>query len=199
MPELDNICGFYMFGSYLWNSQDKDSDLDYIIVIKEGNNYEQINENNKDFHIFSKDFYKEEVQRCNEMALSAFIQQEPFIKCNIDTEFKDLDLSVLRNSFSSKASNSYVKAKKKYQQQDIKLGYKSMYHSIRILILGKEIAKSIKKNKNLVNAVYSYPLGPIKKLFLNEDWDEINSITKPIFNRYASEFREVAPKPPKKG
>ena len=66
-----------------------------------------------------------------------------------------------------------------------------MFHSIRLLDMGYEIAKNggVKYPEFLGKKFYY-----IRNVFECKDWVEINSIMKTIFNACATKFKKVAPK-----
>jgi len=109
-----------------------------------------------------------------------------------------LDLKKLRHSISSSSSNSWVKTKKKLYQGDNSIAYKSLFHSLRILDFGIQIAK-YNKIKNFETS-QSDTLNKIQFLELLDDikklktWGKINNHYKKIYNTLRSEFKILAPK-----
>ena len=208
------ILGVYIYGSRLWNNDNENSDLDYCIIILDNsslwknietnNQYFQIESDDIDFHIMSETYYKDLVQKCDEMALSLYFQDNPLLKYHYSTE---LNLQNLRISFSTKSNNSYVKSKKKLTVEDntnknLKLAYKSMFHSLRILSFGIDIANFIIKNSKIYlnqsskySSFYnSMDIETIKFDFENNSWENLHKIYKPIFNELSSTFKKLAPK-----
>lgn len=105
--------------------------------------------------------------------------------------FPKIDLQTLRSSVSKKASNSWVKAKKKLtvdQDYDHRIGTKSAWHSLRIIQYGIQLASegSI-SNMCVANGIY-------QEVLECKDWDEVERKFKPMFNHLSTEFRKVAPK-----
>ena len=79
-------------------------------------------------------------------ALECIFLPDNMIKNQItDHKFKfELNLQQLRKSISEKASHSWVKAKKKFEvesDRNIYIGKKSLFHSIRIIDFGIQIAR----------------------------------------------------------
>lgn len=122
----------------------------------------------------------------------------------MDSIFKDklakstfeLNLSTLRSSISKKASNSYVKAKKKLiveADMDLECSVKSLFHSLRILQFGTQLATTGKiQNFAESNDFYVKIIKNYQESHLN--WDEIHKTMKPIYNELSSTFKESAPK-----
>lgn len=116
----------------------------------------------------------------------------------IDKYYKyfTLDKWQLRKSFGGVANNSWSKAHKKMTVEkdfDMKCGVKSLFHSIRLQIFAREIAKN----------GLSFKLDCCKDLWheIKEDWcncfawDEFKEKYKPIYNKAHSDMVEVCPKP----
>src|SRR5690606_20681238 len=109
--------------------------------------------------------------------------KDPYLK------YFKLDKSKLRRSISGTSSNSFVKCKKKLRQGDYYIGKKSLFHSLRILGFGIQIALTGK----IVNySAYNHYLDMIMDKNTN-DWSEYQKVFKPIFNHKKSEFRRLAP------
>lgn len=104
----------------------------------------------------------------------------------------NLDKSLLRSSLSAKASNSFVKAKKKIEvAKEFYIGKKSLFHSLRILTFGIEIAKvgridSFSAANHYYAEIMSMPDEP--------DWSPYKIRFQPVYNELCTEFRKVAPK-----
>jgi len=196
----NEILGLYIYGSRLWGTADEQSDLDYCVIVYDNSpiiayqNYIQKESEDVDLHIMSESYYKDLVQNCDDMALSMYFQEYPLIKYDYLT---DINLVNLRKSFSSKANNSYVKAKKKLADGEIRIAYKSLYHSIRILSFGRKIADATLNNEKIYDMTsFGENIEWFKQCFEVEKmpWEEIHKIFKPIYNSYATEFKKLAPK-----
>jgi len=186
IASIPGVDGAFVFGSYLYGNDDEQSDRDFCIVTELVDEYEQL-ESCNDFHIMTLEYYKKLLKEHNDMALAMYFQRGSLKNFNVDF---DLDLPTLRKFFSTKANNSFVKAKKKFLQGDIRLAYKSMYHSLRLLKWGIHIATD-----NGYKYDYLINYNKIKDDFLKaEDWETLKDIYNPQFNNYATKFRLVAPK-----
>ena len=198
----EDIKGLYIFGSRLWETDNEESDLDYAVVLSDTasvwkfyeKQYFQRESEDIDLHIMSESYYKNLIRECDEFGLSLFAQENPLIKYETNIEYKDLSLQNLRKSFSTKSNNSYVKAKKKLQDGELKIAYKSMYHSIRILEFGVSVALNITGNETKV--FDAGDIDWIKELFEEnfDNWEVIHKTMKPVFNAFASDFKKLAPK-----
>ena len=193
----DEIKGIYIYGSRLFGSINDNSDLDYCVVVKDNDLYKdywQVETPDLDLHILTETEYQKKLNECDDMAMSMYFQRYPIMK--YDVNFK-VDLPTLRKSISSKANNSFVKFKKKLLVEadyDVRASIKSLFHSIRLLDFGTHIA-----HPNLCafdQDCHGENIEWIEKVFkdTNNNWEEIHKIFKPLFNEYATGFKQVAPK-----
>ena len=86
-----------------------------------------------------------------------------------------------------------MKAKKKIsiEEEDSKIGMKSLYHSFRILAFGIQIAKyGIIKNYITPPYIRDTDIENIR----NPKWEYWNEKLKPKHNSMMTEFRKLAPK-----
>lgn len=86
--------------------------------------------------------------------------------------------------FSRTASNSFVKCKKKLAQGDTYIGLKSMFHSIRILDFGIQLATTNSIKFDSCNEIY-YNLMEL------HNWQDVKQYAKPIYNQKHTEFKKV--------
>ena len=107
-----------------------------------------------------------------------------------------IDKPKLRESISAKASNSYVKAKKKLivqEDYDLLCSIKSLWHSLRILDFGTQLAESGKiEDYESCNWLFSDIIEQYTETECS--WEKIDEIYKPVYNEMASSFRSVCPK-----
>lgn len=189
-----NIVGIYQFGSHLYKTNTDVSDFDYIIVVDDiEGGYKQYESPEIDLHIYSKEYYLDALKNHKIEALEMFFQ-EPLLKVEVDFE---LDKWKLRKEISSICNNSWVKCKKKLQDDEKYIAIKSLYHHFRILDLGIQIAKSQgDKNKvDLTKTRYFYE--DIKNTAINSDyeWEVLDKKYRSISKMMQSEFRELCHKP----
>ncbi len=186
----NNIICCYLYGSRVYGTNNEESDYDFIAVIKDKEVQSSLSEHG-DITYYTEGEFKELIEKHEISILECLSLNEEFvIKNEMDFEF-NLDKQVLRNSISSKASNSWVKCKKKFLvEEDYSpyIGKKSAFHSLRILDFGKQIADNGKiTNFSSVNELLVDIMG------LNS-WEEIESKYKQIYNGMSSEFKKSAPK-----
>lgn len=185
----ENVLNIYNYGSRVYKTNSEKSDYDYIIVVKKVN-YSQLNDNNINISFYSVDNFNDKLINHDIDALECFYLKD-VVKESIKFDFK-LDLRKLRKSISSKASNSYVKAKKKLTlEKDYNeyIGKKSLFHSLRILSFGIQISKFNNiEDYSSMNYLYNDIVNSL------DDWNTLNSKYKKIYNSLSTEFRLLAPK-----
>jgi len=193
LPDLDFPCSVNLipFGSRVYGTAREDSDEDYICVLYGPRPIgfpKQASVKDADYHIFGTFEFQAALDQMEIHALEAYFH--PLRRLKRYYEF-NLDLPKLRKEISGKASNSWVKAKKKIdKEKDYMIGWKSLFHSFRILEFGIQIATK--------GEIYDFSCS-------NEIWNEILSMNskkwKELDNRFrkrhkalSTEFRKVAPK-----
>ena len=103
-----------------------------------------------------------------------------------------INVALLRESLSRKASNSWVKSKKKLQPLSPdyapKIGKKSAWHALRIIMYGIQLA-TVGKIENIVcaNGIY-------QSIMQCGEWADIDLQFRQTYNSLSTEFRKVAPK-----
>lgn len=188
----DKLKGLYYYGSINYGTNQENSDYDFVAIVDMNNNdYLQYETPDVDIHIISINHYKTLLKQHDIMALETFFNPTPIIPYS--TEF-ELDLKTLRHKISAIVSNSWVKAKKKVNLlgEDDYIGYKSLFHSIRILDFAVQLAETGKINdfqkmKPIWNEINFL-------VYAGKSIDEIMAHFKPNHNAMASKFRALAPK-----
>lgn len=176
--------GFFIFGSWVYGTQNSSSDIDLVVIEDELNG--QTSNEKYDIQFVSEDEFLNQVKKCDIRALEGVFGPYSLFKNKID--FK-IDWNLLRSSISQKSSHSFVKAKKKIElDKNLKTGQKSLFHAIRILEFGKQMAI----NKCINN--FSSSNQHLKNILSYHNWEELNKVYKPIYNQLHSEFKTLCPK-----
>jgi len=189
-----NVLNIYQYGSLAYNCKGKNSDNDYIVVVSDNSVHpEQLKIDNNDYSFYSEFMFREMIQRHEISALEClFLDPQFIVKETVKFEFT-LDLNQLRESISQKSSNSFVKAKKKLivkKDYDPYVGKKSLFHSLRIILFGIQIAQWGKiTNYEAANIYYD----DIVKSEIVE-WEYFKNKYQPIYNNLKTEFRKLAEK-----
>jgi predicted nucleotidyltransferase len=175
----------YTYGSVVYKCTTNTSDIDFIVVVesKDDNLYYSVNNSEGDYTVYSEQMFIKKIREHRISALECIFQAE-------DDQFLDyfhVVPELLRREISAVSSNSFVKCKKKLAIGEDYIGKKSMFHSLRILMFGIQIAKYGK----IVDFTEANHLLPI--IMDMKDWNEIKEYCQPIFNSLKSEFKTLAP------
>lgn len=185
-----NVLAIYNYGSIVYGSNNEQSDKDYIIIVKNKEfNIEEYN--GIDINIYEEQEFKKLLEDNEITAIECYSLTDNFkIKESITLSY-EVNLEKLRSAISAKASNSWVKAKKKLtieEDYNYNVGIKSAWHSLRILDFGKQVAL----NGRIVD--FSSVNNILIELKECKTWDDINSKYKLLYNNKSSEFKLLAPK-----
>lgn len=185
-----NIVNVYSYGSRVYGTFHKNSDYDFIIVVKKRDN-EQFSDKLINVNFFAIESHQHRLFEHEISALECqFLSPEHILLERQKFKFS-LDLNKLRHALSAKSSNSWVKAKKKLTvpaDYDLDLGRKSLFHSIRIIEYGIQIATyGYIKDYASCNTLY-------KEIMQYYNWEEMFDVFKQRYNQICTEFRIVAPK-----
>lgn len=190
-PDPKVLC-MYTYGSHVYGTNVEGSDEDYIVVLSHAREtHELIERDNKSFVIHDETSLQRGIWAHEPYALETyFLASKHRLKDTVKWDFK-LETRVLRESFSQKASHSWVKAKKKIEvEADYKRGKKSLFHSLRILTFGLQLAEEGKiTDFGAANEwwwdIYTNP---------STKYEDYLKQFRPIYNGLCTKFREAAPK-----
>lgn len=190
----DDFFCVYPYGSKVYGcNMNGDEDLVIIMDTEDKKHETQYTLGNRDMTFYTKDTFQEKLFNHDITAMECFflpqnLKQKELIKFDFD-----LDLEKLRYSVSKVSSNSFVKAKKKLTvEKDFNpyIGRKSLFHSLRILMFGIQIAKY---GKIIDYSEANYLWDEIINN-QSEQWEDYKTKYQPIFNQLKSEFKRNAPK-----
>lgn len=183
IKEKETVLDVFDYGSRVYGTENIESDYDYIFLVEgqSGDKY-QVSHDGIEITVYDQKAFYDAWQAHEISVLEALSWKHkhaiPYI-----------DKNKLRSSISKTASNSWVKAKKKIEQGDIYIGKKSLFHAIRILDFGTQLADYgyVAQFTNLQH-YYEHIMN------LKGDWDAHHALFKPIYNQYHTTFKESAPK-----
>jgi len=191
--ENSNIINAYHFGSRVYGSDTINSDYDYVLVVDEF-----FVAPDKNICVYTIHQFQTLLNNCDIQILECFFIPNKFIVKEKHRFCLNLDKQKLRTSISTIASNSYVKGKKKVtvmNDYDLHAGLKSVFHSLRILNFGIQIAEH---GKIIDYGAMNYVLWDLFKLSEQyqtvELWEVINTKYKSVFNQLSSLFKQLCPK-----
>lgn len=188
-----NFLNIYRFGSHVYRTNSEVSDEDYVCIVGEKFPSHDIN-----FHVYTKTEFQHFLNEHNIQMLECFfLPKEHKLKETVKVNF-NLNLNKLRSSISTVSNGSWVKGKKKLIVQadhNKYLAIKSVFHSLRILDFGIQIAKNNKIiDYSSINYIWKDILDISKDKDYFELWDVIESKYKKEFNSLKSEFVSLCPK-----
>ena len=209
---FDNIISVYLYGSTVYGTAQAGSDYDFIAVVKDKHDLRV----NSDVIKIAKESLGIEMKKSIQADVHAYTEEEfltalngmeiSFLECvngksvnfgktlvyGKEYQMPKINLSLLRESLSRKASNSWVKSKKKLQSLSPdyapKIGKKSAWHSLRILMYGIQLAKySEIEDIGCANEIFY-------SIMQCGEWADIDLQFRQTYNSLSTEFRKVAPK-----
>lgn len=191
-----DVLSIFPYGSYVYGTNSQLSDYDFIIVCKNDTvkNDFSLERDGMNVHVYEEDVFIKQLADHKVSALECYYLPEKWkhLTYNKKYPFK-LDLKILRSSFSEKASHAWVKSKKKFEvekDRNVYIAKKSLFHSLRIIDFGIQIAKYGKINDYTVANRYWIEI----KDNPYEDWNTYKDNYQEVFNMKMTQFREVAPK-----
>ena len=190
------------YGSSVYGTTTEKSDTDLICVVNTDEDIYEVlvhKEHNLDLHIISTRTFKELLDEHDIMALETYYQLSNSFKSLL--EFT-LDLDKLRRKISAVVNNSWSKARKKLNipEEDDYIALKSLFHSIRILSYGIDLARDGRIDfKNVLIDGEKIACSNFWKQLQYEysqgfRWKEFKAEYTSLQNSNATLFRTLAPK-----
>lgn len=189
-----NVLNMYIFGSQVYGTANDESDVDIIVVAKDHFDSKDIN-----VHVYTVETFQMLIDRHDIQALECLLSHDIYKLIELhDFVLPVIDKAKLRVAISTIASNSWVKGKKKLTvagDYDLKLAIKSIFHSIRILEYGYQIATASKiYDFERVNWVLD-DLYKLSETYQREAlWQKIDDKYRAMYNTKSTLFKKVAPK-----
>lgn len=187
------IVNVYPYGSRVYGTHKDSSDHDFIVVADCAQTGQQFDAGNLSVHLYNLEHWQRALEEHRIFALeSIFLPSVLKIQEHKPMTFR-LDHAALRKEISSVSSNSWVKAKKKIEvEHEYYLGFKSLFHCMRIPIFGTQIAKDC--------AISDYTASNylwtriIQGIDFTRPWDSWKEEYQPVRNQLLTEFRKHAEK-----
>jgi len=189
LPVIRNV---YAYGSQVFGTAGPTSDHDYIIVEDgEVGKEDTLSNNGVDATLYDCKRFRQRIEDHEISVLECLLlPKEHILKKELEFPWQ-LDRSKLRESLSAKASNSFVKAKKKFEvEQQPYIAKKSLWHSLRILKFGIQIAVhgriiDFAEANALWKAITDNP---------STTWEDYKQEYQVLYNNLKTQFKLVAPK-----
>jgi len=176
----------FQYGSKVYGNNTELSDDDYIVIVQAEEELEYgIHEGKENITVYSQKTFERLLKEHDIAAMECIFSNEtPYMF--------EVDLAQLRRSISAVASNSFVKCKKKLMQgpdYNPYIGKKSLFHSLRILDFGIQIAEHGK----IINFASCNDLFFEIMSIESDDWTLFRERFEPIAKKLKSQFKKVAP------
>lgn len=201
---LKHVITMFYYGSSVYGTLTDKSDTDIVAIVDDEidlseftNGIWEYHLDNIDYQFINESTFIEMVKNHHIVALEMFwLPQDKIIKGDVKKyeQYFKLDKWKLRQVISGIASNAFAKAHKKMtveKDYDLYRGQKSLFHSIRIMLFGIQIAKYGKiEDYQEANKYW-------KMIYAMKDspWQIYKETFKPIINTIRSELVVLCPKP----
>lgn len=181
------VFNVYLFGSRIYGNYNSSSDYDFIVVANNSVEAIEIKNDLFNIHVYTPDKFKSDLEwhRINNLEC-IWAPDWAKLKETIKYDF-ELNLAKLRHATSHISSNSWVKSKKKLEQDDYHIGVKSLFHSLRIPMFANQIATSGKINDfSCANFIWN------KIKSKRWTWEELDNEFRELRNEILTEFRKTS-------
>ena len=181
----------FPYGSRVYGTHRPDSDHDWIVVDpQQAEPILDIRTPGEDFTVYSLAEFRRKMELHEVSIVECMMLPDHLVTGDRDSigQFQ-LDLSQLRSSFAKQASNSWVKARKKLEEGELRIAQKSLFHVFRIIQFGTQIAETGRIHdwqaaNHILTEVESLPT----------EWAEWKDRFQARKNEAESRFRKSAPK-----
>jgi predicted nucleotidyltransferase len=184
----ENIVNIYLYGSRVYGTLSEFSDYDFKVIVKGDNKPDDIKTSELDIVFMTMVEFQKLVDVYDLVALECLFLPDDMKMETVKFSLPYIDKDLLRVSVSSKASNSFAKAKKKiFKENEVYIGKKSLYHVFRMIDFGIQISK----HSRIVD--YS-KMNPVYYDIMETDINELFEKYRLFGNSLRSEFKLACPK-----
>lgn len=186
-----DLIAVYGFGSRVYGTAGHQSDHDYYVIAEGVRDSTEVRSGDLNFHLHTPSHFQDLLDRHKVGALECIFAPPEHRLVDRWTFRFSLDKAALRREFSAVSSNSWVKAKKKLEvENEPYLGKKSLWHAMRIIMFGTQIAE----HGRIIDFTVANPLYRSVVENQTNDWNYFKAQFQTPFNNLNTEFRKVAPK-----
>lgn len=179
---------FVPFGSHVYGTQGPESDQDWMAIVPanrraiSGTDFRQ---GQVEIHAWNAHDFQQHLEQHQVYALEVWFM--PDAPCHERFTFR-LDRDKLRREWLRKSSDSWGRAKKKLRPEgEPHQGRKSLFHSLRILLFGLQIARQ----RRIVNYNAANEHWVAIRDSGQDDWPWFRAIYQPLWNDLANQFRRA--------
>ena len=182
------VLNIYLYGSRCYGTYNENSDYDFTIIAKNSVENIELNYEDFNFHIQTPDYFRERLYWNDPKSFECLLWSKDNLILEKEPFSMYIETPKFRHSVSHISSNSWVKARKKIIQNDIYIGQKSLFHSLRIPMYATQIM--------INNHIHDWECAnhyweDIKKI---SDWKVLKDKYSVIRNQILSDFRKLCPK-----
>lgn len=185
---MTNVLHKIPFGSQVYGLTNPLSDKDFAYIVDSSEGLD-----NTDDECYTPEEFQTHLNNHDLKAIELY-----FTCLSLQKEFNfKLDKKLLRSSVSRVVSNSHVKAKKKFKDNEIYIGLKSYYHCIRILVMMNYLALHEEFNPRNFKNELSYVYQDIMSRLDNDPstlFEELEQDYKKLLKNLQHTFRLYCPK-----
>lgn len=184
------VKGAYIFGSKVYGTSSYNSDTDVILIANNSIPDTEIKHPLYNIHVITPDVFLKLVKDNHIKAFECIFAPDEFILMPYNGLAYKLKYDSLRHNISQTVSNSWVKCKKKLENDEYYIGVKSLFHSLRIADFGIQIARD-GKISDYTSSNYIW-----EEISSKPDWtwDELRDKYQSKRNQLLTEFRKHAEK-----
>lgn len=190
LRETDVI--FVPYGSRVYGTEKPWSDRDYMAIVPENRRADtgtEYRRGDTDIHIYNRWDFRRQLEKHKIHCLEAYFHPDGEVPKHFELS---LNLEVLYDSLSRKSLQSFVRAKQKIRKEnDLDLGRKSLFHSLRILDFGIQMAEK----KRIVDYSSMNEVWIDLEQKYEYNWGLLEEEYKPVYNDLHARLREVTLNP----
>lgn len=202
----NTILSFY-HGSTVYGTITEHSDIDIVCIVKDNiwnewdklynNIFQYKDDENKEYQFIEENKWLDMIKNHHIIALEGLSLPDNFIIKGDIVKYRGLfklNKWKLRQTISFIAENAYAKCHKKLTVEkdfDLYRAKKSIFHSLRILDFGKQIAEY----GRIIDYTSMNYLWDIIYKMETDKWEDYKKRFKPLLNTMRSDFVKLCPKP----
>ena len=139
IPEW-KIHNIYIYGSRIYGTYNEGSDYDVIVTACGLDEHKEIMVGDYNIHIYTPDVFKDNLYKYVPVNIEClFLPDWAKVQEKDGINGFTIDDNKIRKHFSGYSYGSWLKAKRKIMEGDYYRGAKSIFHSLRILDIGRQI------------------------------------------------------------
>lgn len=182
IPFFNNVYALYPYGSRIFGTSTKDSDWDYVLVLKKPVSFslidKQTNQGKRSYQPVTIEEFQEGLNNCESRILDCYFLPPEMVEIKPSKPWKfKLNKNALKAALIAKTDWGMERAAKKMNSDNLKIGRKSLFHAIRILMFGLQI----QRYEKIVDYEQTVPIWKSIMNFPSTKWEDFETVYKPIY------------------